>query len=244
MFKWTVGDAIALPVTLVIIIICAVLMRIFLKSDRAKRIPLMVLAVLIVVLEVCKQIYYNTYEPFTLYILPVHFCSTFIWLMPLAQFTKGKFNKFIKPMPVCYSLIVILIMYAYPHMLLGNSPSAPFASFHNAHTYLFHHTIVAYFVFSVALGDYTPDKKDILPLICGIVFYASYALPLAYVLDVNYVNILWSEFPPFEALRKSAGQVVYNILLFTVAVAATLIIYAAYYFAYNLAQRKKRKSDS
>ncbi len=244
MFEWSKGDALVLPLALAFIIATGVVLRIFLrgKSEKVRSVPLKVLAIFIVVLEVCKQIYYNVFEPFTYYILPLHFCSTFIWLMPLAQFTTGRARQFFKPMPICYSLMVIALIYAYPRVLLGNSTADVFGSFHNLHTLLFHHCMVAYFVFSVLLEDYRPQKSDWLPLVLGVVFYALYAVPAAYALNVNYVNILRSDFAPFERIRISAGQVVYNALLFAVAVAAACAIWGIYYALYRLCDIRRQKS--
>ena len=246
MFNWSKGDAMILPVALITIIICAVILRVILKKkgEKWRRLPLRILAVFIVLLEVAKQIYYNTYEPFTLYVLPLHFCSTFIWLIPLAQFTKGKANEFFRPMPFCYSIVVILLMYAFPRVLLGNATSAVFANFHNVHTFLYHHAIVAYFIFSLLLNDYKPQKGDYVPLVAGVAFYTAYAVPIAYALDVNYVNILKSDFAPFEQLRLAAGQVVYNIVLFLFAVAAILCIWLVYYKLYNVVNKRRKPSET
>ncbi len=136
-------------------------------------------------------------------------------------------------MPFIYSFFVVALLYAYPKVLLGNATLHPFSDFFTVHTLLFHHTIVAYFVFSIALRDYVPSKEDVLPIVGGIVFYALYAVPIAYALNINYVNILRSDFPPFEALRVAMGkvnyvlgQVVYNTLLFVLAVSVALGLWA------------------
>lgn len=245
MFNWSSGDKEVLPRALIIIIVCALAIAILLrKHERLKKLPLKLLALLIVGLETAKQIYYNTYEPFTLYILPLHFCSTFIWLIPLAQFTRGKFNKFVKPMPFCYSIVVTALIYAYPRVLLGNSTADVFGSFHNTHTIMFHHVMVAYFVFSLASGDYKPSKFDFAPLITGILFYAAYAVPASYLLGVNYVNILRSDFPPLENLRLVAGQTVYDIVLCLVAIAAVLMIWLACFGASKLFSASQKPPTS
>lgn len=242
MFKWNSSDALALPIALGLIIICAVVLWAILrnKSEKLRSLPLKILAVLIVFLEASKQIYYNVYQPFTYYILPLHFCSTFIWLMPLAQFTKGRVARFFKPMPLCYAIVVMVLIYAYPHVLLGDATSDIFGSFHNTHTFLYHHIIVAYFIFSFALKDYVPGKKDLLPLVAGVIFYAAYAIPAAYSLNVNYVNILTSDFAPFEWLRLNAGQAVYNIVLFLVAVSAIMLIWGAIFLSFRLASKRRQ----
>lgn len=243
MFNWSRGDVEVLPVATFAIIFLAVVFGLVLrnKSEKVRSLPLKGLAILIVLLEVCKQIYYNVYEPFTYYVLPLHFCSTFIWRMPLAQFTRGKVQRFFKPMPFCYSLIVIALIYAYPRVLLGNSTSNVFGSFHNTHTIMFHHVMVAYFAFSVAVKDYIPRKNDWIPLVSGVAFYALYAVPVAYILNVNYVNILKSDFPPFEKIRLSAGQVAYNALLFVVATGAILAIWGGYWLICFLVKKQKSK---
>lgn len=243
MFNWSKGDATVFPVAFSFIILSAVVLRLILGKDvKKRRIPLKIIAIFIICLEISKQIYYNLYEPFTMYVLPLHFCSTFILLIPLAQFTKGKFNDLVKPLPVCYSVIVTALLIAYPRVLLGNSTANAFGSFHNLHTILFHFTIAGYLIYSLVLSDYKPKKSDIVPLVCGIIVYASYSVPVAYIYNVNYVNILRSDFPPFETVRLFFGQFVYDLMLFIVAVSSVILIWLVYYLTNRAFAKKDLKS--
>lgn len=252
MFKWSKSDALVLPIALAVIIVSAVVMRLILrnKSEFYRSLPLKFLAALIVALEIGKQLEYIIWLSYSVYVLPMHFCSTFIWLMPLAQFTKGKVKDFFKPMPLFYSFLVFVLMYVYPHVLLGDATSYLFDNFSASHSFLYHHTIVAYLIFSIALGDYKPRKKDWISLVAGVAFYTTYAVPVAYTLKSNYVNILYSSFPPFEALRQSLvkinyvfGQVVYDFILFAVAVLAIVFVWYIYCVIYNCVHRSKAKNE-
>lgn len=220
MFKWSVSDKTVIPVT--VLIICAFAVGLYFllrkKSARLKRIPLQILSVFVVGLEIAKQIYYYNNPDFTYYILPLHFCSLILLLMPLSQLFGERVGKIFKPMAFVYSILVFILVLANPYALIGNSTSDIFGSFHNVHTYFFHFTVIAYLIFSVALNDYEPKFIHCINVSCGIAIYAAYAVPCAYLLNTNYVNILYSYFEPLENFRIWAGQVWYNIVLFLVAV--------------------------
>ena len=246
MFDYNLWDAIVIPLTTVILIAAAVCLRFALKNAKPvyRTLPLKIIAVFVPLLEVAKQIYYNVFEDFTLYILPLHFCSLFFLFMPLSQFGFKKVREFFKPMTVIYALLVTILVYVNPHALIGNSASALFASFHNTHTFLYHFSVIAYFIFSVALGDYRPRYKHCINVSCGIAIYVSYAVPCAYLLNTNYVNILYSAFKPLEDFRLWAGQVAYNVVLFTISVAAVCLICVASCLIYKAVTKLPLKKNA
>lgn len=258
MFKWNKADLIAIPITLLIICVLAVGLYFLLRnrSPKIKRIPLQIISVFMVVFEIAKQAYFHGRPEYTNYILPIHFCSLILLLMPLAQCCGEKMGRIFRPMAFIYSALVVVLLMANPHALIGYSAANIFGSFRNAHNYIFHFTVVAYLAFSIALGDYIPKFIHCVNLICGVVFYGTYALPCAYLLKENFCNILYSYFGPLEKFRLWAGQkqywvgqLCYNLVLFLVAViglsalcAITCLIYKA---VLKIKERiKEKKGDS
>lgn len=255
MFKYDTSDIIALIGGIIIIVVISILLKKFLgnKGEKVKKIPLQVLAVIIVLLEIAKQIYYfikfKQTGVFDKYVLPIHFCSLFIILFPFVQFTKKKYADFLRPMPMCYAVIMALMLYINPHALLGNACSNIFANFHNFHTYAFHHVVLAYFAFSIALDDYTPHKNDWIKCLIGAGIYALYAVPLAYLLNTNYVNILSSAFGPLESIRLSMvndigyvlAQIIYDLIMAVVASLTLFLISKCYYLIYKKVKNKVSK---
>lgn len=226
MFTWSKTDAILIPLMLAVFIVVALVLRFLLrnKGQFIKKIPLQIITLVVVVIEVAKQIYYHNNSEFTYYVLPIHFCSLFMVLMPLSQFCGNKAGSFFKPMTFVYSSLVFILVLANPNALIGQSTSDIFGSFHNIHTFIFHFSVIAYFIFSIALGDYQPKLKHCMNVSFGIVIYAAYAIPCAYHLQTNYVNILYCYFEPLEKFRLWAGQVWYNVVLFLIGVASACFI--------------------
>ena len=226
MFKWSKSDLIVIPLTLLIISFSAILLRFLLREKKhfIRRIPLQIIALIVVAIEITKQIYYHGKPDFTFYVLPLHFCSLFQVLMPLSQFFGSKVASIFKPMTFVYSCLVTVLVLANPNALIGQSTSDILGSFHNIHTFVFHFSVIAYFIFSIALGDYQPKFIHCINVTCGIIVYAAYAIPCSYHFQMNYVNILYSFFEPLEKFRLWAGQVWYNIVLFTAGVLGACLI--------------------
>lgn len=244
MFKWSNSDLIVIPLTTLTIIVLAIIWRLITNGAKPviRTLPLKILAVIVPLLEVSKQIYYNCFEEFTLYVLPLHFCSLFFILIPLSQFGLKKVTAIFKPVTVVFAALVTILVYVNPFAIIGESSSAFSASFHNAHTFLYHFSVIAYLIFSVTSGDYVPEYRHCINAVCGIFVYASYTLPFAYILDVNYVNILRSEFAPLEIFRQTAGQIAYNIVLLTISAFTVCLLTIAFRLIYKAALRSKDES--
>lgn len=245
MFKWSQSDIVVIPVTILIICAMAVGLHFLLKNKdrRQKRIPLQIISVFIVGLEIAKQIYYHDNPDFTYYVLPLHFCSLILLLMPLSQLFGEKVGRIFKPMAFIYSILVFILILVNPYALIGSSTENIFGNFHNIHTYFFHFSVIAYFIFSIALADYKPEFIHCINVSCGIVLYATYAVPCAYLLNVNYVNILYSYFEPLEKFRLWAGQVCYNIALFLLAVVGACALCVLTCLIYKIIPKIAKKSS-
>lgn len=241
MFKWSQTDKIWLPCMLVAIVVIAILLHCLLKnkSDKTKKIPLQIISVFVVILEIAKQIYFlsTTYET---YALPIHFCTLVFLTFPLAQFLPEKVASWLKAPAFAFSFVILILLCVHPSSMIGNATSNIFANFKNFHTFAFHFAVVAYFVFSVALDNYQPKPKHCLSICAFVLLYASYAVPLAFHLNSNYVNILYSNFEFLENFRLSAGQLAYDLILFAAGVGAGCLITILYWL---LKKKKRRKAN-
>lgn len=241
MFKWSNSDKIVIPVTLLIICAIAIGLHFLLrnKDSRLKRIPLQIISVFVVGLEIAKQIYFHNNPEFDYYVLPLHFCSLILLLMPLSQLFGEKIGRIFKPMAFVYSMLVFILVLINPNALIGTSTADIFGNFHNIHTYFFHFSVIAYLIFSVSLDDYKPKFFHCINVSCGIVIYAVYAVPCAYLLNTNYVNILYSYFEPLENFRLWAGQIWYNILLFLIATICACALCVVTCLIYKIVEKTK-----
>ena len=246
MFKWSESDKIAIPITLTIIIVLAIILNFTLKnkSEKIKKLPLQILALIVVVLEFGKQFYFIVLDTYELYALPIHFCTLILVLMALSQFLPSKIAKFFKAPAFVFSIIVFALVLVHPSSMIGKATSNIFGNFKNFHTFTFHFTVIAYPIFSIALSNYKPRLKDCINICCTVVFYATYAVPLAFHFKANYVNILYSFFEPLENFRLSAGQVAYDILLFLIGISAGCLVLIIYWSIDKLILKIKEKKHA
>ena len=91
MALWTKTHALSLLPAVAVMLLLTGLLRYYLgrKPLHIRIIPLQVVAVLLFLLEIGKQAlsFRNGYD---LYHIPLHFCSLFIFMLPLAAFYRGK----------------------------------------------------------------------------------------------------------------------------------------------------------
>ena len=102
-----------LPATIVMLAL-AVVLRLLMgkKSQTVRMIPIQVIAVLLVLLEIGKQAI-SFSRGYDLYHLPFHFCSLFIFMLPLMAFYKGKHHQAVRGITsgLCMSVLVLLLIY-------------------------------------------------------------------------------------------------------------------------------------
>ena len=246
MFVWSESDKIVIPITLSIIIVLGFVLHFLLKnkSEKIKKLPLQILAIIVIVLEVCKQCYFIFFDTYVVYALPIHFCTLIFVLMGLSQFLPDKFAKFFKAPAFVFSFMVLVLVLVNPSSMIGNATSNIFGNFKMFHTFTFHFTVIAYSIFSIALANYKPKLKDCIYICCTVAFYATYAVPLAFHLNSNYVNILYSFFQPLENFRQSAGQVAYDIVLFLIGMGAGCLILIGYWLICKMILKIKEKKNA
>lgn len=244
MFNWTNSDKIAIPTMLLVIGLLAVLLFFALKnkSEKIKRIPTKVISVLIIVLEVAKQIYFAVKGIYTVNHIPVHFCSLIVVIIALSEFLPQKIAKYLDAPSIVFPILTILLVLTFPKSMIGNSSSTMFSSFPNFHAFYFHALVIAYPIIKLTLVRFELNLKYCYCLIGCIVFYAIYAVPVAFALHNNYVNILWNSFAPLENLRQSCGQVIYDIVWFLFIVAISIGVYLIWYFIDKIIKKRRNKN--
>ena len=88
---WTYEHAVTLLPAVAVMLLLAAVLRITLrkKSFEIRMLPLKIIGVLIVILEIGKQ-YVSFSGGYDLYHIPLHYCSLFIFMIPLMAFYRGK----------------------------------------------------------------------------------------------------------------------------------------------------------
>lgn len=243
MFKWTQSELIVLPIAFICMLAITIATSIWLKnkSDKIKNIPLSIIAILLFVLEIAKQII-NIVQGYTWWTLPLHFCSFFFVWYPLAQFTKGKWQEIFKTIAFVWGFFLTIAFYVSPQPIIGNATDSIFASFSTAHTFFFHHLAILYFMLTLGLKLYKPKYEHIIYGLCCLLIYAIIAIPCAYIFDTNFCNILFSDLTLLENLRLATNQFVYDFVLLLLGALGVVIVISISTFIYNFVINKNKKT--
>ncbi len=193
------------------------------RSDRVRNIPFILIAVMLLVLEVFKQIRaiqsgYTDYYP-----LPLHFSSLYLYLYPLAHFTKGRFAQKMRIIAVGCSAMTAIGILVFPMTVFGDSASSFFRDFGAFHTITYHYALVLYFLLFIALDMHKPAlRQDLKPILIAVSIYTAIAAPISNLLRTNFNSFYTCGFPPLEAIRVSLiategfvyGQMVYLVIMY------------------------------
>lgn len=245
---WTKEHALTLlPALAVMLLIGAVLRKVMgNKSMKLRMIPLQILACIILILEIGKQAV-SLSRGYDLYHLPFHFCSLFIFMLPIMAFYKGKHMQKVRAVTAALCASVFLMMLIYPSLIYSAWDITHFASDYMAlHTVLFHNIVMFAFVLIVALGIHTPEQKGeqkatLLFIVCFCVISAT----MAQLLKTNYNNFYTCNIPVFETLRLAVQQALgagaaQAFYICIVTVMDILFVWGAYWF-YRLMRRITNK---
>ena len=228
--NYTEAEKIVMPIALIAIIIIGFILRIFLKnkSDKIKNIPLTAIIVVMLVLELVKQIRLIANGAWTYWNIPIHFCSSFMIWFSVAQFGRGRVKEIGQACSLSSGILMTIMFYIYPSSIIGNACANPFANFSTFHTFTFHFLAICYWVWLVMLNLYKPNKNDL--WICAIVYFVYYIIltAMAYIFNTNFSNALQSNINFMEQFRLTCGQIPYTIVMFLFGIGAIVAILAIY----------------
>lgn len=232
---WTLNHFYAIVPAFIIFAGIAILLGFLLKNkdEQTKLLPLRIIAVAILLLEFSKQAI-SISRGYDLYHLPFHYCSLFIYLLPLHAFSFGKLKKCIDGITFasCASLFLFFLIVPtilYPEGAITNVAN----NFFDFHTVAFHHLVVLYLFVAIALKQFKLSFKRDFPIIAIILSaYVIIATILSYTLKVNFQNLRTCNLEAIEGIRLSIteaigwfGQAIYVFLIF---ILTTLFGYLAY----------------
>ena len=100
-----------------------------------------IIAVILVALEIAKQIY-GICVGYDFYWIPLHYCSLFVYLIPLFAFWKGKGTGFVRGGTVACCSALMLFLLVYPELIYSGYHINHFGQqFYATHTVLFHNLV-------------------------------------------------------------------------------------------------------
>ena len=199
------------------------------KSDKVKNIPLACIAITILVLEVIKQYFTIKEGNYGAWSIPLHFCSLFLFFFPLATLIPNKKVKtFGSTMSLVCCVWMTVLFYIAPRTIIGDSCRNVFGNFFSFHTFIYHHLAILYLFIGLLLNQFKISKHFYIHTFVGMTCYGLVAIPLAYILDTNYCNILFSNIGLMENLRVRFGQIIYTIVLYLVGLGGATLTCLVY----------------
>lgn len=222
---WTKDEVYILPLAIGVILIISIVLWLLLrkKSNKIKNIPLVVITLIMQVLEVIKQSR-EIKEGYSLWAIPLHFCSLFLYFYPLATLTNGKIKEFGITMSFVSSFLMTALFYFNPSSIISDSASDVFGNFSNFHTFIYHHLVILFLFIGLFLNLFKLSKFSFIHALVGFSVYALIAVPTAHIIDVNFCNILTSNIGFMEDFRLHVGQILYTIVMFLFAICSSFVL--------------------
>jgi hypothetical protein len=208
-------------------LILAIVLKLWLgkKDDKIRIIPLQIVTVILLILEVFKQVI-SIIRGYDLYHIPLHFCSLFLFLFPLMSFYNGKHKDKVRAIATTISASLFLLMIIYPELIYsGGNIANTFKGFFDFHTVAFHTIATFGFFIIVALKLHTPSfKRDMKAIMLFFIGYSIIAGVTAQILQTNFNNFYQCNVPPLEEVRLSILAVLGRPLTQTLYVLIVTIV--------------------
>jgi len=223
---WTPEHTATLLPALAVMIILTLILRAVLRgrTPEQRMLPVKIIACLLLLLEVGKQLL-SLYRGYDLYHLPFHFCSLYIFMLPLMAFYRGKYKNAVSAITAAISASLFLLMLIYPNLIYSaGNIQAFFTDYFSFHTVAFHNLVMLAFLLIVALQLHIPQPKgEQKPVILFTLGFCTVSATMAQLLKTNYANYYSCNIPVFETLRLSLqGTLGYGVtqLLYVLIVSA------------------------
>lgn len=207
---WTFEHAVTLLPSVALMIIISVFLRhrLINRPMKIRMIPFQILSAVLVAIEIGKQVV-SFHRGYDLYHIPLHFCSLFIFMLPLMSLYHGKYRNSVRGITAGLCASVFLLMMVYPNLIYsaGNIRDF-FTGYMDFHTVLFHNIVVFAFILILALELYEPTgKDDWKKLAFFYLCFCTVSAAMAQILKTNFNNFYKCNVPPLESLRQSAQTV-------------------------------------
>lgn len=234
-----------IPAMVSIVLISLVLKLTVGKKDRNIRmIPVQVIAVLLVLLEIGKQIVsFTDGDGYDLYSIPLHFCSIYLFALPVMAFYKGKHRATVTAVVSAMCVGLVLFMVIYPNLIFPASDVINFGKNYMCfHTVVFHNLVLLatalIFVLDLTFPAQKGEKRW---LTVATLCFCAVAGSMAQLLQTNFANFYSCNVPPVEAFRVSMQGVLGYGLAQTIYVLVLAALHVVFmlgcYWLYRLARR-------
>ena len=219
-------DFVAIYLALFAIIIMGVILKHVLrnKSENMRHLPLMVIAGVLFVLEIIKQVYHIVCGTWHTWYIPLHFCSYFLVWYTVSFFARGKVRQSMYACSLTGGIIVSILLLVAPRMILHSATVNIFGNFNNFHTFFYHMGVMAYWIWMLMLIVYHHETCHLKRTVIFHIVFFFVTIIGAHAFHENFTNVLHSDISIMEEIRLSAGQFNYTVALFLVGIVAISLV--------------------
>ena len=221
---WTKEHFWQLVPSVIVMIIIALVLNKFIgnKPLKIRMIPFQILAVLLFISEIGKQVI-SFSRGYNLYHIPLHVCSLFIPLIPLMAFYNGKHKEAVKTITCSVTMALMMFMAIYPNLIYGSwNITNFFNDYFDFHTVFYHNVVIFEFILIIVLRlHHIGEGKHVRIMALLGVGFSAVAGTMSQILKTNYANFYTCNIGPIndfvntikDALGYTVGQTIYVIIL-------------------------------
>lgn len=221
---WTKEHFWQLVPSVIVMIIIALVLNKFIgnKPLKIRMIPFQILAVLLFISEIGKQVI-SFSRGYNLYHIPLHVCSLFIPLIPLMAFYNGKHKEAVKTITCSVTMALMMFMAIYPNLIYGSwNITNFFNDYFDFHTVFYHNVVIFEFILIIVLRlHHIGEGKHVRNMALLGVGFSAVAGTMSQILKTNYANFYTCNIGPIndfvntikDALGYTVGQTIYVIIL-------------------------------
>ena len=206
---WTQTHAMSILPALAVMLVLSLLLRKLLihKEWKVRIIPVQIITVLLLALEVGKQVI-SFRDGYDLYHIPLHVCSLFLYIMPVLCLYRGKHCHSVRAIGAAYCTAVFALIMIYPCLIYSaDNVRNFFKNYMDFHTVAFHNLVMLLFMLMLALNLHGNEKGYGKSVSMFTVGYCVVAASMAHLLKTNYANFYRCNIPPLEDLRLKITDV-------------------------------------
>ena len=242
---WTPEHLKTLLPALLVMVVLTLLLRLLLKDKplRIRLIPLQIIAVILLLLEVGKQISsFLRPDGYDLYHIPLHFCSLMLVALPALAFYRGKYARLVAGVACGLTSAVFLLTVIYPNLIYSAwDIENYFLNYFAFHTVTFHNLVLFAYMLLPALQLHTPGKHEVRSSAAFVGVYCIIASIVSHALKTNYNNLYQCNIPPLESVRLTVsdaiGYVPTQILYVLVVTCLDIAFVIGAYWFYRLCRK-------
>ena len=242
---WTPAHLKTLLPALAVMVVLTVILRLVLKDKplRVRMIPLQIIAIILLLLEVGKQISsFLRPEGYDLYHIPLHFCSLMLLALPAIAFYRGKHARLVSGVSCGLAAAVFLLTVIYPDLIYSAwDIEHYFQNYFAFHTVTFHNLVLFAYMLLPTLQLHTPGKGEVRYSAAFVGIYCMIAGIASHLLQTNYNNLYRCNIAPLESLRvtisEAIGYVPTQILYVLVVTCLDVAFVIGAYYFYRLCRK-------